>query len=124
MYFGEVTMIALLHKDTPSKNKFPLYRKIITLYFPAFSQQVASTFIAAILAGAMAQYIAEEIQGPGAEAATKASAEVAKAAQSGDPEAAAKAVVAAAQAVLAGAAEGGKGGRGRVNGRSRLCVII
>ncbi len=83
--------------------------------------QVAATFVAAILAGAMAQHISDEMKGPHAEAAAKASAQAAKAAQSGDPEAAAKAVIAAALAVSNGA--NGSTGVSKVI-RSRMCNIV
>ncbi|XP_072026799.1 uncharacterized protein [Amphiura filiformis] len=86
------------------------------------AKKVAATFVAAILAGAMAQYISEEIKGPGAEAAAKASAQAAKAAQSGDPEAAAKAVIAAALAVTNGP-NNGNNGASKIT-RSRMCSIV
>ncbi|XP_077977765.1 uncharacterized protein LOC144433330 [Glandiceps talaboti] len=73
------------------------------------ANRVAAGFVAAILAGAMAQYVAEQYDKnnrgysptvtTARESALKASASAAKAAQQGDAQAAANAVVAAANAV-------------------------
>ena len=82
--------------------------------------QVAATYVAAILAGAMAQYISEEMKGPNAEAAAKASAQAAMAAQTGDPEAAARAVIAAAQAVDK---SNENTGIAKIT-RSKFCIIV
>ncbi|XP_033647830.1 uncharacterized protein LOC117307250 [Asterias rubens] len=98
-------------------------------------QKVAASFVAAVLANSMAQFITERSKadnyGPPMEreakqAAVLASARAAQAAQSGNPEAAAMAVVAASQAIenamLNKKRSGHKNSSAMI--KSRMCIIM
>ena len=100
-----------------------------------FVFQVAASFVAAVLANSMAQFITERSKadnyGPPMEreakqAAVLASARAAQAAQSGNPEAAAMAVVAASQAIenamLNKKRSGHKNSSAMI--KSRMCIIM
>lgn len=100
--------------------------------------QVAKAFVAVVLAESMARYISqhesnncpnghvgdEPDNSTARKAAAKASAQAARAAQSGDPEAAAKAVIAAVKAV--DDVNNNKKAKTRIKSpnKSKFCVIL
>ncbi|XP_071489366.1 uncharacterized protein [Diadema antillarum] len=97
------------------------------------AKKVAKAFVAVVLAEAMARYIAQsEVTTNGhagnksdaRHAAARASAQAARAAQSGDPEAAAKAVIAAVKAVED--VTNPKKSRTRIRSpvKSKMCTVI
>ncbi|XP_022098874.1 malignant fibrous histiocytoma-amplified sequence 1-like [Acanthaster planci] len=97
-------------------------------------KKVAASFVAAILAGAVAQLITEQsrtedrgrtlMEKEAKHAAALASARAAQAAQSGNAEAAAMAVVAAAQAMDNAMLVRKKGSKGTTMIKSRMCTIM
>ncbi|XP_038062221.1 uncharacterized protein LOC119732661 [Patiria miniata] len=97
-------------------------------------KKVAASFVAAVLAGAVAQLITEQsraddhghtlMEREAKHAAALASARAAQAAQSGNAEAAAMAVVAAAQAMDNAMLVRKKGNKGTAMIKSRMCTIM
>ncbi len=94
---------------------------------------MAASFVAAVLANAMAQFITERskadnyghtLEREATQAAVLASARAAQAAQSGNPEAAAMAVVAAAQAIENAIVGKKRGHKNSTMIKSRMCIIM